>query len=115
MTLSLFPYLLSFQLAAPLLLRLTLGIILGHWAYKHFRTNRTCAIIEGIVAILFIIGLYTQLAALVTAIAFIVFMVKKVKAKAFFTDGINYYFILFIIALSLLVTGPGLFAFDMPL
>lgn len=118
--LSLFPSLLVYELVAPLLLRLTLGAILIFWSYGKLKERRSAAantvsLIEGIAGILLVIGLYTQLAALVAAIIFCVHLFKKLQTKSLFTNGVNYYFILLIISLSLLVLGPGILAFDLPL
>lgn len=118
--LSLFPSLFTYELVAPLLLRLTLGAILIFWSYGKLKERRsvranTISIIEGIAGILLVIGLFTQLAALAAAIILIVYLFKKFKAKSLFTDGVNYYFVLLIISLSVLVLGPGIFAFDLPL
>lgn len=122
-TLSLFPSLLSFGLLAPLLLRLTLGVIVLFWGYNGVKlgksksdvTKISFSVLDLIVGALLIIGLFTQLAALVAAIIFAVKLVNKARSKALFTDGVNYYFILFIIALALVFSGAGFFAFDLPL
>jgi len=118
--LSLFPNLLVFQGFAPLLLRLTLGIIFVFWAYRKIRNKKdkgplSLALLHAVVGILLIIGLFTQAAALISLIIFAFGLIQKMKDRAFLTDGVNYYFILFIISFSLLLTGPGLFAFDLPL
>jgi uncharacterized membrane protein YphA (DoxX/SURF4 family) len=118
--LSLFPSLLVFGLVAPFLLRVTLGAVLIFWSYGKLKARKSAAanvvsLIEGISGILLVIGLYTQLAALAAAIIFFVHLVKKLQTKSLFTDGVNYYFILFIIAISLLLLGPGILAFDLPL
>jgi uncharacterized membrane protein YphA (DoxX/SURF4 family) len=122
-TLSLFPSLLSFGLLAPLLLRLTLGIVVFFWGYHGVKSAgskddpRKIAfnILDLIVGVLLIVGLFTQLAALITAVILTVKLVNKARAKALFTDGVNYYFILFVIALSLLFSGAGFLGFDLPL
>ncbi len=118
--LSLFPSLLAFEQIAHLVLRLTLGIIFLFWAYKGYRGGKTSkhlalTILEGIIGILLVAGLYTQLAALIAAIIFISRLAEKIRGESFFTDGVNYYFILLVISLSLLLTGPGFLAFDLPL
>ena len=119
--LSAFPYLLSFQQLSPVLIRLTLGGIMLYWGYKGLRDPKQSGqmkiadVLEILIGIAFVIGLWTQVAALVAAIGFIVCIVQKIRTKAFFTNGVNYMFILLVLALSLLVTGPGLFAFDYPL
>jgi uncharacterized membrane protein YphA (DoxX/SURF4 family) len=118
--LSLFPSLLTYEMLAPFILRLTLGGILFYWAYKRMKTKSSgklmaLGFLEGIVSLLLIIGLFTQAAALITLVILIVKLFKKIKDKAFFTNGVNYYFILFVIAVSLLFLGAGAFSFDLPL
>jgi len=120
MMLSIFPYLLSYQQCAPLLLRLTLGAIFLYWAYKNFsvkgeKRNIYKVIIETVVGVLLVIGLFTQVAALVATIVFVVHIVTKIKKKQFLSDGINYYLILLVISISLILMGPGRLAFDLPL
>lgn len=120
--LSLFPSLFAYGLFAPLLIRLVLGIILAHWGYRVLRSHQKSststtllAIVDVVAGILLIIGLFTQFATLVAAIVLAVKLVNKARSKALFTDGVNYYFILFVMAVSLLFTGPGFLAFDLPL
>ncbi len=118
--LSIFPSLLVFQIFSPLLLRLTLGIIFTYWAYKRFRSHDekndiALGVLELVIGIMFILGLYTQVAALISLIIFLVYIIYKIKNHQFLTDGVNYYLILLIISLSLLLTGPGIWAFDLPL
>jgi hypothetical protein len=117
---SLFPYLLSWSELSPLLIRLTLGAIMIYWSYKGLRTNtdttkKLLDVAQGLVGILLVIGLWTQIAALLAAIGFIVCIVGKIRTKSFLTDGVNYMLILLVLAISLLLTGPGLIAFDIRL
>jgi uncharacterized membrane protein YphA (DoxX/SURF4 family) len=118
--LSTFPDLLSYQMFAPLLIRLTLGIILIHWTYKTLRSHpdtnkKMVAIVEGVAGLLLVIGLWTQVAALVIAVDLVIRLFGKYQTKSLLTDGVNYYFILFILALTLLFTGAGFVAIDLPL
>ena len=119
--LSAFPTLLSYQQLSPLIIRLVLGIILLHWSYRGFRTgkqsgaNKALNLAEGLIGLLLLIGLWTQVAALVATIGLAVCLIQKIRAKAFLTDGVNYTLILLVLAISLLVTGPGWIAFDYPL
>jgi hypothetical protein len=117
--LSIFPSLLMLEGLAPFFLRLTLGIILILWAKSRFKQesmrDKQIGGIEFIIAVFLIVGYATQLAALAALLLLGIRLVYKIKEKAFFTNGVNYYFILFIIALSLLLTGPGFFAFDLPI
>ena len=117
--LSLFPTLLGYEMIAPFILRLTLGGIFILWAYRKVKHRKSSedtlmACLELVVGVLLVIGLYTQLAAIVSSLILLNRLVYKVKTKTFFTDGVNYYFIVLVISLSLLVTGPGAFAFDLP-
>ena len=119
--LSAFPTLLSYNQLSPLLIRVVLGAIFVFWAYKtlrHFDSKmdkKAVALIEGIAGILLIIGLWTQVAALVIAVDLLVRLILKVMKKSFLTDGVNYYMVLLIMAVSLIVTGAGWIAFDLPL
>lgn len=119
--LSAFPYLLSYERLAPLLIRVALGAVFMFSAYKTF-TDKTASanrkivgIIEGVSGILMVIGLWTQIAALVAAVDLLIRLVSKITKRAFLTDGINYYLLLLVMALCLLVTGAGFLAFDLPL
>ena len=71
--------------------------------------------VEILISIFLIIGLFTQLAALLNAIILVIKLGFKARDKAFLTDGINYYILLLVMAVSLIFTGPGFFAFDLPL
>ena len=118
--LSLFPVLLSYEMLAPFVLRVTLGAVFIVWAYAHLKSREhkkktALGVLDAIVGLLLIIGLYTQLAALVAVIMLLIGLIMKAKKKTLFSDGINYYFILLVIAFSLVVLGAGAFAFDLPL
>ncbi len=119
--LSAFPYLLSYQQLSPVFIRLTLGAVMIYWAYKGLRdstqssTMKLMDSVEGLVGILLVIGLWTQVASLIAAVGFVVCIVQKIRTKTFLTSGVNYMLILLVLALSLLVTGPGWWAFDYPL
>ena len=116
--LSLFPTLLSWDQVSPFLIRIVLGAIFLHWAYKAMKhrpvsaNKKAVALIEFVTGTLLIIGLWTQAAAIAAGLNLIVRLVERIQKKAFLTDGVNYYLILFVLALSLLVTGPGIWAKD---
>ncbi len=118
---SLFPSLLGLESLAPFFLRLTLGAVFIYWGYivlkKQNQGNkqRARASLEVLIGISFILGYLTQLGSLLALIILGTQLITKVRSKAFLTDGINYYLVLFVISLSLLFTGPGSFAFDLPL
>ena len=114
--LTLFPSLLTFGLAAPLLLRLNVGILIllfGKERYgKRYKWTSTFYFLSGI---LLVIGLYTQIAAITGLILlrFDAWTEKKTSSHP------RIYVILditmSIVLISLLFTGPGFLAFDLPL
>ncbi|MDE2188289.1 MAG: hypothetical protein KGJ35_00970 [Patescibacteria group bacterium] len=121
-TLSLFPYLMSFQPLSPLIIRLTLGITLAYFGYHkaikqsaHMSSGSNSVLygwVEMIIAVFLIIGLWTQLAAALNALILVIKLGFKIKEKKFLTDGVNYYLLLLVMALSLILTGAGAFAID---
>lgn len=121
MTLSVFPYLLSFQQLSPVLIRLVLGAAILFWSYKGLRTisqssaKKAFDVLEGLVGLLLLVGLWTQVAALIAAVSLAFYIVQQIRTKTFLIHGVNYTLILLVLAISLLVTGPGWWAFDYPL
>ena len=119
--LSTFPSLLSWSQFSPFLIRITLGTILIFWAYRVLADksidsqNKIIGIIEAISGIMLVIGLWSQIAALIVTVDLVIRLVGKIRNKAFLTDGVNYYLVLLVMALSLMVTGAGFWAFDLPL
>lgn len=120
---SLFPYLFTYEQVAPLILRLILGITLAYFGYRKMRERGTSSgsnsVIYGaaeiVIGAFLVIGLFTQLAALINVVILIIKIGYKIRDKAFLTDGINYYLLLLTIAISVIFLGPGWFAFDLPL
>ena len=121
--LSIFPSLFSYQELSPFLIRLVLGITLAYFGYqkvmKRGQSSGSNSVLYGaveiLVSIFLIIGLYTQLAALINAIILIIKLAFKARNKQLLTDGVNYYILLLVMATSLMVTGAGWGAFDLPL
>ncbi len=119
--LSIFPNLLSYNQLSPFLIRITIGIIMVYWAYSSFRTGdrdvkkMPIKVAEGMAGLLLIIGLFTQVAALIVSIDLLIRIFDKIMKKSFLTNGVNYYFIMLIMTISLLFIGAGLFAIDLPL
>ena len=131
--LSLFPQLFDFQIFAPLLLRLALGLVFiahGFPKLKSFRATAQffdsigikpakfwvaiVAIVEFAGGIALIAGIFTQLAALLIAVNMIV-AIAVVKRKQGFVGGYEFDLALLAMALALALLGPGAFAFDLPL
>ncbi|MDB5194709.1 MAG: hypothetical protein JWN50_723 [Parcubacteria group bacterium] len=133
--LNTFPSLLSYSWYAPFILRVVLGIILIDVGSLKFRGERAdwvkafdaykirpakffvslFALFEIVGGALLLIGLYTQTAAL----AFVV--LSGIEFYTEYTEGnilrrdIVFYALVFAIALSLLLTGAGAYAKDLPL
>ena len=105
--LSIFPSLLAYQGFGPFIIRLILGITLAYFGYRKTlgkgtssgSNSKAYGIVEIVTGIFLIIGLYTQLAALINAIILIIKIGHKINQKAFLSDGINYYLLLFAMAL----------------
>ena len=121
-------------LAAYLLLRLFVGGILLYLGFTHYRHRKklkkvfvlswfpygtftiyTFAIGELLVGTLFILGAYTQYAALAT----ILMSAKMLVMRNWFDHpsipSKLFYFLLLGASLSLFITGAGAFAFDLPI
>lgn len=114
--LSIFPQLFFLSLIAPLLLRLGVGILLILLGKeRHKKTYNWSVFIYIISGVLLVLGLYTQLAAIVgiLVIGFDLYMDRKSGTVSM--DRKILCVITIVILLSLLFTGPGLFAFDLPL
>lgn len=134
-TLSLFPELFTYELAGVALLRIFLGasfIVYGYNKLIHKRkyyqrlfsmfNKKTANIlpsfigaIELIGGVLLVVGLYTQaVASLFALLAIIASDLKSRNPKTLpYNEAV--YLSLFVISLSLLFLGPGIFAFDYPL
>ena len=120
--LSIFPFLLSYQELSPLLIRIVLGLTLAYFGYRKIKGRGQSSgsnsvlygAVEILISIFLVIGLYTQLAALINAIILIK-LAFKARNKQLLTDGVNYYILLLVMAISLMVTGAGWWAFDLPL
>jgi uncharacterized membrane protein YphA (DoxX/SURF4 family) len=121
--LSLFPSLLTYQQVGPFIIRLVLGITLTYFGYEKIMKRGTSSgsntvlygAMEIFVSLFLIIGLFTQLFALLNALILVIKLGVKAKEKKLFTDGINYYVLLLVMAISLIFTGAGFCAFDLPM
>jgi uncharacterized membrane protein YphA (DoxX/SURF4 family) len=130
-----FPFLLDFSFYAPLLLRLTLGVYILAIGFSAHQKNVNIIASEGSVAevkpelnlfemayrgifilagISLIVGFYLQLSAIIIAILLLIAILDK---RARLTNEIARaeLTLLLVIALSLMLTGAGPFAFDLPL
>lgn len=133
--LSVFPFLLSYKLIAPLILRLTLGVIFVDYGWSKLHRQKKeklemfekiglkpgltyvwiIAIIEIVVGLFLIFGFLTQVATLLASIIIAVAIFIKIKQPLSLESSLCLLIVCLVIALSLLLTGPGFFAFDLPL
>ncbi len=122
--LNFFPELLFLAPFSAFFIRLAASFVFGYLSLQHFKgtgTARIVGAIEGVCAVLFLLGLYTQLAAI---LGFIVAGVHILRKE--YTLPLSTLLLLLILCLSLLVTGAGPFtvtigslvfplSFDLPL
>lgn len=130
-----FPELLVFSLLGPFILRAVLGLILLDLGMLKFKGEKKRWIASfdalyirpadlfvaayGLLQIaggfLLIIGLWTQVAALAFAVFSGIELYVEWKARDVLKRDLVFYMLVFAISLSLLLTGAGAFAFDIPL
>ncbi len=131
--LTLFPDLLTYSFFGPTIVRLALGGALIALAHRHLLARERIrdemrgfgalapAIASGIpasealIGTLITIGLFTQVAALLSVVIAIKLWAAHRKYPAITSPGPLALLCMGAIALSLVVTGPGAFAFDLPL
>ena len=130
-----FPELLNYTLMAPFILRVVLGLIFVDLGVLKFRgeKGRWLASFEALglrpadffvplygflqVAggFLLLVGLWTQVAALSFALFTFAELYVEWSANTVLKRDLTFYLLLFILSLSLLLTGAGAYAFDIPL
>ena len=106
--LSVFPELLNFSQVAPLILRVILAVILLQVGYKLFKSaekrEKIIGVIEILSAIFLAIGMFTQVAAIVSLIT----ISNKTEEKIL-------RLLMVAVSISLALLGPGIYSFDLPL
>jgi uncharacterized membrane protein YphA (DoxX/SURF4 family) len=130
-----FPDLLNYSLLAPFILRLVAGLIfidLGVLAFRNEKESWLASLsvlkipnpklaikilggIEIAVGIMLILGFYTQVAALVLALLVFAETYIEYKEPLLLKRNFVFYLMLLAIVLSLLLSGAGAFAIDLPL
>ncbi|OGG72877.1 hypothetical protein A3A38_01545 [Candidatus Kaiserbacteria bacterium RIFCSPLOWO2_01_FULL_53_17] len=113
--LSLFPELLFLAPFAAFLIRIALAAVFGYSAATRIRSDRTLlkvfGAVDGVIAVMLLAGIYTQLAAIVGALCAVYWLIKSdVSPLPKSTVALA-----LIMCLSLVVMGAGPFAFDLPL
>jgi len=130
-----FPELLSFSLLGPFVLRVVLGLIFIDLGILKFRGEKTrwlasfealnihpadlmlviYALLQIAGGVFLIAGFWTQVAALVLAVFSGIELGIEWRAREVLKRDLVFYLLLFAISASLLFTGAGAFAFDIPL
>jgi putative oxidoreductase len=133
--LSVFPNLLTYTHLAPFILRVVVGVIFLELGYLklgkeksawnmffqtiHFKPSYVfvalLAIIEIVGGAFLVVGYLTQVAALVMVIILFAEGYVELQDGALLKRDIVFYTLLLAICISLLLTGAGAFAFDLPL
>ena len=133
--LSVFPNLLTYSQLAPFVLRIVVGLIFLELGYLklgkeksiwnmffqtiHFKPSHffvaLLATIEIVSGAFLIVGYLTQLAALIMAVILFAEAYVELRDGAILKRDIVFYTLLLVICVSLLLTGAGAFAFDLPL
>lgn len=134
-TFNLFPELFTYTLVAPFILRVVLGFIFLNLGSLKLGKEKKGWIISlnilglkpaqffvgllGIVEILgglfLIAGAYTQLTALVLAVISLSELFIEYREESILKRDLTFYLLLTVICISLLLTGAGLWAIDIPI
>lgn len=113
--LSIFPELLSYSWFAALLVRVALSGVFAYSAWSRIPDERPLlkifGVIDAIIAVSLLGGAYTQLIAIAAALCTAVWLLTpSIRPVPWSTAALA-----LVMSLSLLLTGAGPFAFDLPL
>jgi uncharacterized membrane protein YphA (DoxX/SURF4 family) len=134
-TFNLFPELFSFTLIAPFILRMVIGFIFLNLGYLKLGKEKPgwivslevlnikpagffvglIGIIEAIGGLLLIAGAYIQITALVLGVIALAELFIEYREESILKRDFVFYLLLAAICASLLLTGAGLWAVDIPL
>lgn len=126
------------SLVAHAILRIFIGTILVSLGIRHYRRNRTAvthiirerfpllsglapyialkwALFEVIIGLMFIGGIYTQVAAILCALLSIKMLLLRNMLPYPLIPQPMFWFLTLGVSLSLFITGAGVFAFDIPI
>lgn len=113
--LSVFPEVLFLAPFSASIIRVALGGVFAYAAWMHMkstdRLTRVLSVVESAMVIFLIAGAWTQLAALGALLIIIVhFLIPRLRTVSLSTALLS-----LVMCVSLLVTGAGALAFDLPL
>ncbi len=130
-----FPELLTYALLAPVFLRCITGFFFIYFGWNKLTKEREhrlnffesvnlrpagvyltlLGILQIVVGIFLIVGLGTQIAAIIVAIITFISYIIKLRQPSMLPSSLGIYALLFFIAISLLFSGAGIPAIDLPL
>lgn len=130
-----FPSLLAYSTLTPFILRLVLAFIVLDLGFLKFGKEKSrwlaslealhlkpadiwlkiLALIDVVGGIMLLVGWYTQIAALAFVLLFGIEFYIEWKDGSILRRDLTFYFLVLAIAISLLLTGAGAYAFDIPL
>ncbi len=133
--LNIFPEFLTYSMLAPFILRVVLGFIFVNLGYleltrEKYRWARACealglkpgmmwsqvfGITQIVGGLMLIAGLFTQGAALFFAFISLAELYVENRAPLLLKRNLAFYLLIFAISLSLIFSGAGFLAFDLPL
>lgn len=126
--LSIFPTLFTYSLVVPLVFRIVIGLVFLTLGYKSIKSGlvspslSTNPIVSKIViaveiagGILLIIGLWTQIVAMILSALSLLGVLKKNPEGVAVVIPKEVLALLLLITASLIFLGPGFYAFDLPL
>jgi len=120
--LNVFPNLLTYSFFAPTLLRVALALLFIYVAYVQYSKRAHLGqfawisiILHAALAVMLFVGYYTQVAALAGGLGSLVGLFRIRGTEHFIVYSKSTLLLIVTICLSLLLTGAGAFAFDLPL
>ena len=135
MILNTFPELLTYSVLSPFILRVVIGFIIINlgllklnkekkdWQELFEAINfhpakyfvKLLSFVEIIGGLMLIIGAYTQIVAMIFSIVFFCEAILEYRNDSLENRNLPFYILIFTISLSLVFSGAGAFAFDLPL
>lgn len=113
-----FPELLIYSMLAPFILRVVLGLVyldLGVLNWKKSGKMKVLGLVEVIGAAMLFFGVYTQYAAILFILIGGISFYIEYKDASILRRDIVFYLLVLAISISLLLTGAGAYAKDLPL
>lgn len=133
--LNTFPGLLTFGLFAPTIIRIVAGILFARFGWLKLSRDKQSKIIffkaiglkpavfwlwfvasiEMIVGTMIAVGFLTQIASIIAGFVMFVSIIIKISKPKALPNSLDFYILFFIVFISLIISGAGFFAFDLPL